>query len=82
MRLHNEGTLEKSKVYATVKSLYESGTGQDIPGVRGTLWAAYNAVTEFVDHERGGDDNRLSSSWFGGGNDLRSKAFKQAVKML
>ena len=82
LRLHDEGTLEKSRVYATVKRLYESGTGQDIPGARGTLWAAYNAVTEFVDHERGRDDNRLSSSWFGSGNDLRSKAFKQAVKML
>lgn len=82
LRLHKEDTLDKSRVYATVKSLYESGTGQDIPGVRGTLWAAYNAVTEFVDHERGRDDNRLSSSWFGSGNDLRSKAFKQAVKML
>ena len=82
LRLHDEGTIEKSRVYATVKRLYESGTGQDIPGARGTLWAAYNAVTEFVDHERGRDDNRLSSSWFGSGNDLRSKAFKQAVKML
>src|SRR5207245_4054680 len=30
--------------------LYESGQGNDLPGVRGTAWAAYNAVTEWVDH--------------------------------
>ena len=31
-------------------ALYEGGRGVDIPGVAGTAWAAYNAVTEWVDH--------------------------------
>src|SRR4030095_11370642 len=30
--------------------LYTAGQGSDLPGVRGTAWAAYNAVTEWVDH--------------------------------
>jgi hypothetical protein len=30
--------------------LYASGQGSDLPGVRGTAWAAYNSVTEWVDH--------------------------------
>lgn len=34
----------------TVLGLYETGGGADIPGVRGTAWGAYNAVTEWVDH--------------------------------
>ena len=33
--------------------LFEHGAGNDAPGVAGTLWAAYNAVTELVDHGSG-----------------------------
>ena len=31
----------------------EHGTGNDVAGVRGTLWAAYNGVAELVDHSGG-----------------------------
>lgn len=30
--------------------VYADGMGHDIPGVRGTAWGAYNAITEWVDH--------------------------------
>lgn len=50
--------------------LFEAGTGQDIPGVRGTAWAAYNAVTEYANYHRPtrGDDEqakRFESTMFG-----------------
>jgi phage/plasmid-like protein (TIGR03299 family) len=38
------------KAFVNVLTLWESGTGQDIPGVAGTTWALYNAVTEYIDH--------------------------------
>ncbi|QDV33732.1 DUF932 domain-containing protein [Tautonia plasticadhaerens] len=70
-------------------NLFERGKGQDIPQVRHTAWAAYNAVTEFVDHhrstrgrsehERGA--NRLESAWFGSGNRLKERAFRLALEM-
>jgi len=31
--------------------LFETGAGNDIKGVRGTYWAAMNAVTQYIDHE-------------------------------
>ncbi len=31
-------------------ALYQGGKGAQIPGVRGTAWGCYNAVTEYVDH--------------------------------
>lgn len=61
-----------------IKELSEIGTGQDIAGIRGTAWSAYNAVTEFVDKYRstkGDDENREYSADFGSGADLREKAF-------
>tara|TARA_R100000315_G_C5227376_1_gene138393 strand:- start:47 stop:1063 length:1017 start_codon:yes stop_codon:yes gene_type:complete len=74
--------------------LFESGIGTDIPGVRGTAWGAYNAITEFTTHHNqirlgvepgteGYDlkrtDRRLSSSWFGPGDKMNTKALELLV---
>jgi len=46
--------------------LAEAGRGNDLPSIRGTLWAAYNGVSEWLTHSRGrSEDNRLNSLWFG-----------------
>jgi hypothetical protein len=46
-------------------------------GVAGTRWAALNAVTELVDHERGRSDNtRIESAWFGTGAVLKNRALE------
>ena len=70
-------------------NLFERGKGQEIPAIRHTSWAAYNSVTEFVDHRRstrGRDDrergnNRLDSAWFGSGARLKERAFQLALAM-
>ena len=73
----------------TVKDLFHTGIGQDMKGVKGTAWAAYNAVTEYVDHVRPqgvrldtarsteGDlgSKRLTSAWFGDGAKLKQTAW-------
>lgn len=41
---------------------------QSLPGVRGTWWAAYNGVNEYLNYEQGrNNDNRMNSLWFGPG---------------
>jgi len=62
---------------STIKALsLRSGTGLDIPGVRGTAWAVYNGVTEFIDrYKPTKGDNREYSADFGSGADMREKAF-------
>jgi len=58
-------------------------------GMRGTLWAALNAATEFADHQRrfrGKDDlaraeSRLDSIWFGSSNDLKQAAYRAALEL-
>src|SRR4051812_18939460 len=51
-----------------VGEFFEQGRGNDLPGVRRTWWAGYNAVTEYLSHERGrSQHNRLNSLWFGDG---------------
>jgi phage/plasmid-like protein (TIGR03299 family) len=73
----------------TLGRLFETGIGLDMPGVRGTTWAAYNAVTEWVDHHRPTRarhpailaSRRLESSWFGSGAKLKARAWGLAVDM-
>ena len=56
----------RSLIYPKIERLFEEGAGADLPGVRGTAWGAYNAMTNFLTHERGKDpENRLNNSLFG-----------------
>jgi phage/plasmid-like protein (TIGR03299 family) len=69
-----------------------------LPGMRGTAWAAYNAVTLYADHfmktsriSEGinktkrlsdPDDRRLNNIWFGGGANLKIRALNTALEMV
>ena len=56
----------------TVGNLFVKGTGNHCVN----RWDMLNAVTEFVDHKRTKDDDkRLDAAWFGGGKDLKQKAW-------
>ena len=49
---------------------------------RGTVWAAYNAITRYVDHSRGASSsqsNRLKSIWLGSGAQLKARAYNTAM---
>lgn len=67
-----------------IAKAYHGGPGVGtIPGVSGSWWAAYNAVTDWVDHGTGrgrGEDSRLHASWFGRNAVRRSHALELAVK--
>ena len=39
------------KLTAAIAELVERGRGANVPGVRGTLWGAFNALTEYDQHE-------------------------------
>ena len=56
--------------------------GSAMPHVKGTAYGLLNAVTEYVDHQRGGDATRLSSAWFGSGEGLKNEAFALLEKVV
>lgn len=70
------------RLLARVVPLVEQGRGNDVEGVRGTLWAAYNGVTEYLAYERGRDAGvRLDSLWFGAAQRLNQRALSVALEM-
>jgi len=66
-----------------LSELFVAGEGHDT--IRGTAWAALNAVVEYVDHWRPGrasdgstvEENRVRSIWFGTGAELKARALEK-----
>jgi hypothetical protein len=80
--------VDSLESYHTLLSNFESGIGMDIPGVRGTAWAAYQSVTEWVSHQRGRSSDpdqaareRLNALYFGTGAQYISKAHDAALAL-
>jgi hypothetical protein len=60
--------------------LFENGRGHQEAGR--TYWAAYNAVSEYLNYFRGKtQDNTLSSLWFGESVNINKQALSVALKM-
>jgi phage/plasmid-like protein (TIGR03299 family) len=69
-----------AKIHSKIVPLFEKGRGNDLPGVKGTRWAAYNAVSEYLTWEKGRSANtRLDSLWFGESGKINQRAFTIAL---
>jgi phage/plasmid-like protein (TIGR03299 family) len=65
-----------------IEDLFTDSPTNNMPGMHGTGWGLYNAVSEWADHEkpihRGTDS--LDRTWFGSGEELKLKAFDILMK--
>lgn len=85
--VESEERARVKAIHETVAFLFENGRGNAMPGVRGTAWAALNAVTEYVDHVgtvTGKGELRKGaalSALFGPGAQIKERAFKAALSL-
>jgi phage/plasmid-like protein (TIGR03299 family) len=67
-----------------IDKLLEERDDLILPGVKGTLWAAYNAITCFEDYKQRkqpeDEAGRLNHVWFGAGADTKLNAYQEARK--
>jgi len=78
-----DGEEGKGRVQEAVRQAFETGAGNEMPGVRGTWWAAYNAVTDYLSHTRGSsEESRLNSLWYGDGAQKNAKALDLAYQYV
>ena len=69
-------------IMTTVEDLFTTGKGNDLVGVSGTYWAAYNAVTEYLNYTKGRtSENRIDSLWFGQNGNMSRKALDTAIAL-
>jgi hypothetical protein len=53
-----------------------------LPGVKGTVWSMYNAVTHYLTHERGrSEDSRINSLFFGDSATANSRALLEGFRL-
>lgn len=66
-----------------IQRLFETGYGNDMAGVRGTVWALYNGVTQYLSYESGrSSDVRIDSLWFGDNKATNQRAFDAALDLV
>lgn len=82
-----DGEKELSTQITNTKSrlqhLFEHGEGNQLSGIKNSLWAGYNAVTQYADYDktfRG--DNRTESILFGSSANMKRKAYEKAVELV
>jgi phage/plasmid-like protein (TIGR03299 family) len=75
---------EKPLRWGLLRQVFETQKDLQQPGVCGTLWGAYNAITRFEDYKRPQQeeqpDQRLERTWFGGGADTKLNALAKAAE--
>jgi phage/plasmid-like protein (TIGR03299 family) len=77
-----EGSTRLRNIMDEIIGLAEAGRGNELPGVRNTLWTAYNGLSEWLSYRRGNNQgNRLNSLWFGDGACLNRRALEAALEM-
>jgi len=82
-----EETTRAKNIKNDLLALFDHGRGNDLSGIRHTLWSAYNSVVEYVDYyktvkgEKEDKSNRLKSIWFGAGARQKAKALEVALAM-
>lgn len=67
-----------------VLNLIDTGRGSNIRGVRGSLWGAYNGITEYVDHYKATNSRIQSTAYImnGIGRLIKKKAIKLALNYV
>ncbi len=72
------------KIQNMLMNIYNSEINRKL-GIRGRLWAAYNAVTEYIDHPNEyklGDNRLLKRIWFGEGESQKARAYVIALELI
>ncbi len=87
-----KGNTRAGHIRQDLLRLFETGRGNTVPGIRGSVWALVNGVSEYVSHYRtpriskatGLNETtarasaRLNALWFGSGRELNERAFAEA----
>lgn len=80
-RTYEEAVAQNNQLREKSSQLFAEGRGNTETPIRGTLWAAYNGVTELVDHYFAYQDRwqRLESVCLGDGHRIKQRAFDVAL---
>ena len=83
VEMEKDGLTPNKRIIENIIPLFEKGRGNYMAEIKGTAWAAYNAVNEYLQYERGSDeDTRLNNMWFGDSATLNQRALDIITKIV
>ena len=76
-------TTQSANVIQAVQGAIVQSPGQSLASAKGTAFGVLNGVTYYIDHlaRARSNDNRLASAWFGRGDNLKSQAMMDLLKL-
>jgi len=76
-------TTQSANVIQAVQGAIVQSPGQSLASAKGTAFGVLNGVTYYIDHlaRARSNDNRLASAWFGRGDNLKSQAMTDLLKL-
>ena len=78
----SELSTRKRNIVQRVIDLVDTGYGLQGPQVRGTAFAAFNGVNQYLNYEAGrNSDSRLNSLWYGNNRNMNEQALQVATDM-
>lgn len=89
LELDRENVKAHEKRFSEVMDLMDADTNT-LGGMRGTVWSAYNAVSEWADHKRtipgktdaAKENARMNSIFFGAAHRIKQRAYKLALELV
>jgi len=80
LNLKEDQSTRARNIISLVEWKAENGIGNQ--QVAGTVWGAYNAITEYLSHNAARNlDNRYSNLWFGSAQNINERAFELAKEI-
>jgi len=77
-------STRKYNILDSVESYYFDGAGQDLPEVKGTLWAGYNAITGYFQNiaRYTTPDDKIKSMYYGNHFKINDKSLQIAKQLM
>lgn len=80
--IDEKATTKSENKIKRLLELFQFGQGNQMDEVKGTWYAGYNAVTEYLNYEAGRtDESRLRALWFGANAGVAERAYRIAYDM-
>ena len=79
-----KSVARRQKIADAITVRYTTGATNNLDDMSGSLWSAFNSVTEYADHGRKfkDSDSALQSTLYGASHDLKTKALEVATEMI
>ena len=81
-KLDEDNDNSGKRLLSNIVPLFEKGRGNDMSEIKGTWWAAYQGISEYLQYYKGSDEqSRLNNLWFGQSKTILERGLEVAMTL-